>query len=510
MKKLFFILITLTVMAGCSQRQHPLLKQAWGVAEEKPNKANAILSKVRTDALTDDEKAEYGLLKTIVAYKIKSTDIGDNDSLISASIAYYNMHGDEWHRGRAYYFRGMLRMYRFGNMLDAIIDFKKSETIAEHADDKDLKNRVYDILHHVNIISHNQSQALKYARKWLDNSTALGDSVMMLKNLLICANAYADMDEMDSASVYIDKTLELEKHADASMLPSIYATAAIVYQEHGDEEKAIDYMKKWEGTASYENIGFLTLARIRKVQKQYDKAIRLLKVEMDLPDLDNKSRMKCMELLSELYELTGEKELNMETKAQIKAYDDSMKYVNRAMQMVDWQQKFDEVRQTKEFNHRLSWMQGVIIALIVVVVIAIGTGMIMHRRKVRRLSSRLDEDAQRISYHRTKIDELEGRMEHISSTLLVGTQMFNQLQQRQPIAEVTAKEQQSLVDYFSQLRPKRWQEWERKYNGLSTAQYIFLIMQDDLHYDDAAIAAALDVKRTSVRSMRSRIKSRER
>ena len=105
--------------------------------------------------------------------------------------------------------------------------------------------------------------------------------------------------------------------------------------------------------------------------------------------------------------------------------------------------------------------------------------------------------------------ELEKRMERISGTLLIGTQMFSQLQQRQCIAEVTAKEQQCLVDYFAQLRPKRWQEWERKYNGLSTAQYIFLIMQDDLHFDDEAIATALNVKRTSVRSMRSRIKGRE-
>ena len=480
MNKLLIILITVTIMAGCTERQHPLLKQAWGVVEEQPNKAYSILSKVNTDALTDDERAEYGLLKTITAYKIHGINIVDNDSLISASNAYYNAHGDEWHRGRAYYYRGMLRMHRYGNILDAIIDFKMAETVAEHADDKDLKNRVYDILHHVNIISHNRPQTLRYAQKWLDNSIALGDSVMMLKNLLICANAYADMDQTDSASVYMDRALKLEKHADASLLSSVY-----------------------------NNGGFLAMARIRKAQGQYDKAIRLLKVEIEIAEQDERTRMKCLELLSELYELTGQKELNMETKALIQAYDDSMKYVNRAMQMVDWQQKFDEVRQTKEFNHRLSWMQGLVITLIVVAIIAIGTGMIIHRRKVRRLSSRLDEDAQRISDHRTKIDELEGRMEHISSTLLVGTQMFNQLQQRMPIAEATAKEQQALVDYFAQLRPKRWQEWERKYSGLSTAQYIFLIMQDDLHYDDAAIAAALDVKRTSVRSMRSRIKSRE-
>ncbi len=195
--------------------------------------------------------------------------------------------------------------------------------------------------------------------------------------------------------------------------------------------------------------------------------------------------------------------------------------------MVDWQQQFDEVRQTKDFYNRMTWMQRLIIAMIVIVAIAIVVGIWWHRRKVRKLSFRLDEDAQRISELRTMIEqleksgadsgqemarlkeELESRMERISGTLLIGTQMYNQLQQRQCIAEANAKELQCLVDYFAQLRPKRWQEWERKYKGLSTAQYVFLIMQDDLHYDDEAIAAALNVKRPSVRSMRSRIKERE-
>ena len=75
---------------------------------------------------------------------------------------------------------------------------------------------------------------------------------------------------------------------------------------------------------------------------------------------------------------------------------------------------------------------------------------------------------------------------------------------------LTIDRMQCLVDYFAQLRPKRWQEWEHKYSGLSTAQYIFLIMQDDLHFDDETIAAILDVKRVSVRSMRARIKKSER
>ena len=73
-----------------------------------------------------------------------------------------------------------------------------------------------------------------------------------------------------------------------------------------------------------------------------------------------------------------------------------------------------------------------------------------------------------------------------------------------------SEERHCLIDYFAQLRPKRWQEWERTYASLTPAQYIFLILQDDLHYDDDTIAQMLAVKPASLRTLRSRLKGRER
>ena len=548
MKKLLIILTITAIVIGCTE-QHPLLRRAWNLMEEKPESAKAVLAKVYTNSLTESDMADYGLLKTIATYKThgmyKTYGMVENDSLVTVSIAYYNQHGDDWHRGRAYYYRGAIRMSKFGNIPDAVKDFKVAEIISEAADDEELKNLVYGMLYFVNASFNNHPQTLKYAHKWLNSNIELNDSMKILNSLIWCATAYADMGQTDSACIYIEKALTPQMLSLANeergtvnvikgrngvmtsyshLLPDIYAQAAKIYQQHGDDEKAMAYLTKWKETSHY--IGYLPEARIWKAQGQYEKAIELVKEE--LINCDRRTRMQCMELLSELYELTGNQEQALEAKKYLKAYEDSMRYVNQTLQMAEWQQKFDEVQQTKDFYRRTSWMQGLIIALIVVVILAIVFGMWWHRRKVRRLSFRLDEDASRISELRTNIEqleksgeqngqemtrlkeELENRMERISGTLLVGTQMFSQLQQRQCIAEATAKEQQCLVDYFAQLRPKRWQEWERKYSGLSTAQYIFLIMQDDLRFDDETIAAALNVKRTSVRSMRSRIKGRER
>ena len=542
MKKLFIILAVVALVMGCNEPQASLFMQAWKeIEEDRPRAAKEILSKVRPQYLSESSKVEYELLKTIVAFNTFGWI--ENDSIISASIAYYNKHGDDWHRGRAYYYRGVVRMHRFGNVHDAVKDFKVAEIISEKADDEELKNLIYQKLIYANIFTRNHPLVIRYSQKLLDSSIELKDTTMILRSLRMCASAYTDINQMDSAYTYMMKGLELKEYADRYILADIYSMLVTMYEEKGDTAKAEEYLKKLEETDTYTNIvhttqnriikvqsntnlGYLTQARMQKAQGQYEEAIRLAK--LGLTDRNQKKRMKCMELLSELYELTDSIELAIDAEKQVQAYNDSMKYVNQAKRIDEWQQRFDEVQQTKELYHRLSGMQGLIIALIVVVVLAIGIGMWWHRRKVRKLSFRLDEDTRRINELRTKIEqqeksgeengqemarlkeELESRMERISGTLLIGTQMYSQLQQHQCIAEATAKELQCLVDYFAQLRPKRWQEWERKYKNLSTAQYVFLIMQDDLHYDDEAIATALNVKRTSVRSMRSRIKERER
>lgn len=543
MKKLFIILAVIALVIGCTERQHPLFRQAWEQIESNPDSAKVILTKVRPNSLSESGQAEYGLLKTIADYKTLGTI--KNDSLISASIAYYDRHGDDWHRGRAHLYRGALRMYRPHNIpnaildtivtdhdtlvaekvppeyhQDAIKDLKTAETIAEDADDEKLKNHAYELMAYTNISFRDYPRILKYSHKWLDSSIKLNDSVKILRGLFLCATTYNRMGQTDSATVYTKKGVELAKHADA-WLPAYeeYFEKAEIYLTLGIIKNAEDSLKAWE-----EIIGYQTRAKALKEQGKYEEAIKQAKLGLEHSDQLN--CLRCWELLYEIYNLTGDKELASFAKMQ--TYNGMYGLGRMNTQMEDWQRILEDERNTKDLNHRLSGMQKLIIALIAVVVLAIGIGMWWHRRKVLKLSFRLDEDARRISELRTKIElqeksgeengqemarlkeELENRLERISSTLLIGTQMYNQLQQRQCIAEATAKEQQCLVDYFAQLRPKRWQEWERKYKNLSTAQYVFLIMQDDLRYDDETIASILNVKRTSVRSMRSRIKERER
>ena len=526
MKRFVWMVMAVGLLLACgggSKSTLWRLQQVGDVIESRPDSALVILGKMDVASLTEEERAEYGLLMTMAEYKTHH-GIYTNDTMISASVKYYDQHGDKWHKASAYYYRGGV-MYAKEMIPEAIQDLKRAETLAETLDDELLRNKIYELLAYCNYKNNNHPLILKYSQKLLDSSRKMNDSVMVARSYTMVATGFANMEEMDSARVYVLKSLDWIDPLDSEIQSEMLCNVAIMFQETGDAEKAEQYLTDW--VLKHANgKGYITLARIRQKQGRYEEAVSCAKKSLEC--IDHKTHRRSLELLAELYSQMGDSSQAYAMQRRSKELTDSLASANKASQMADWQMKYDEERQSKELYRRTSWMLWTIIALAVVVAVAIALGTWWHRRKVSRLSFRLDEDARRISELRTKIEqleksgkdsgqemarlkeELESRMERISGTLLVGTQMYSQLQQHQCIAQAAAKELQCLVDYFAQLRPKRWQEWERKYKDLSTAQYVFLIMQDDLRYDDEAIAAALDVKRPSVRSMRSRIKGRER
>ena len=521
MKKIGYLVIMLVIaLAGCTERQNPLLKQAKDLIDVRPDSAMTILTQVNLRSLSESQKAEYGLIITMADYKTHKSF--ENDSLISACLAYFDRHGDDWYRGRAYYYRGAIRMFRFGNLPDAIKDFKMSEVIAEDADDEQLKNRVYELLDYANYYTRNAPLILKYSKKFLESSIELKDTALILRSLFMCATSHADMEQTDSAYTYVMRGLDLISYADTILLADIYAITAAMYQERGNIKKAEEYLEKWKATKSTSYRGYITSARILKAKGRYEEAID--EAKRGLMDNDRKIQIRLLELLSELYEITGDKDHALKALKQMEACADSITVTNQAKQMTDWQRKFDEERWEKESRQRMMKMGGVIIFIVLLLVVVI----LWHRRRMQKISFQLDENARRITENQTEIERLQQSGEaseqtiaelnkqieisrqRISNQLLTGTWLFVKLQQKECIADMTPDERLCLVNYYAQLRPKRWQEWERTYISLTPSQYVFLILQDDLHYDDDTIAHILDVKPASLRTLRSRIKGRER
>ena len=521
MKNIAWILVVIAMIAGCSETRHPLLKEAAGIVHQRPDSALALISRVDTASLSEADRMEYRLLKIMTDYIVMHQ--ADGDSLITTCVDYYDKHGDAWHRGRAYYYRGGIRRHLLGRTFDAIKDYKVAETIAEDANDELLKNMVYDNLAYANYNCFNHLLILEYSQKYLESSRKMNDSVMTLRGLHFCASAYAYMDQNDSAYAYIFRSIDYIDLADSILRAGIYQNIAAMYEERGDAENARKYLEKWRNDKAASNFkGYETMARLLEAQGHYQEAIE--EAKKCLTEKDPLVRSHSMEVLSRLYEKTGDMSAALDMKRQQDAFTDSVMKANHSLEIADWQRKFDEERWEKR-SHRQMMKAGIAFLSFLFV---LTMGIWWYWRRVRSLRFRLDEHARRITENQAEIERLqqsgeaneqtivelnkqiEANRQHISNKLLVGTRCFVKLQEMENASDMTAEERQCLIDYFAQLRPKRWQEWERTYASLTPSQYLFLILQDDLHYDDNTIAHILDVKPASLRTLRSRIKGRER
>ena len=521
MKKIVWILIVIAMMAGCNEVRNPRLKEAAEIVHQRPDSARIIISKVDTASLSETDRMEYNLLKVMTDYIVLHQ--AEGDSLISTCVDYYDQHGDTWHRGRAYYYRAGIRMRCLGEMVDGVKDYKVAERIAEDADEELLKNMVYENLAYANYYCLNYTLLLNYSQKFLESSRKMNDSVMTMRALHMCAAGYAQMNLRDKAYDFIVKSLDYIDLADSLLRSDIYCNVAVMYQEKNDErntQKYLDLWKKYKTAASIK--GNVTEARLLKAQGHYEEAIETVKSCITLKDPF--LHINSMELLAELYELMGDKGEALEVKKLNDAFRDSVMTVNHSLEIADWQQKYDEEHWEQKSRKRMMEMVGIIIAIVLVLAI----GVWWHRRRVKELGFQLDENARRMTENLAEIERLqqsgevseqtitelkkqiETSRKRISNKLLVGTRCFVKIQQKEGIADISAEERQCLIDYFAQLRPKRWQEWEHTYASLTPTQYVFLILQDDLHYDDDTIAQLLGIKPASLRTLRSRIKGRER
>ena len=521
MKKIAWILVVIAMIEGCSETRHPLLKEAADIVHQRPDSARAIISKVDTASLSEADRMEYRLLKIMTDYIVLHR--ADGDSLITTCVDYYDRHGDAWHRGRAYYYRAGIRRHLLDRTFDGIKDYKIAETIAEDADDELLKNMVYENLAFANYNCFTHPLILEYSQKFLLSSLKLNDSVMTLRGLQMCASAYAYMDQSDSAYACIFRSMDYIDLADSILRADIYHNIAAMYQEQGDDENARMYLEKWKNDKAASSFkGYLVEARLLEAQGHYEEALE--SVKKSLSEKDPLVRNHSMEVLSKLYEKIGDMNAALDMKRQKDVFTDSVMKANHSLEIADWQKKFDEKR-WEERSHRQMMKAGIAFLSFLFV---LTMGIWWYWRRVRSLRFRLDEHARRITENQAEIERLqqsgeaneqtiaelnkqiEANRQRIANKLLSGTRQFVKLQRKEPVASMTAEERQCLIDYFAQLRPKRWQEWERTYNSLTPSQYVFLILQDDLHYDDDTIAHILDVKPASLRTLRSRIKGRER
>lgn len=341
MKKIIINITLCILLIACGKNGvSGIFSQTWKIIEQRPDSARALLAKIDIPSLTDKEQAEYGLLMTMVDIKTRHNQI-QNDSMISSSIRYYDKYGDKWHKAMAYHYRGVVK-YALKNVPEAIKDLKKAESLAETLDDELLRNKIYERLAYCNYKNNNFPLVLKYSKKLLDSSKKMNDSMMVARSYTMVASGFANMEEMDSARIYILNSLDWIDAVDSLTQNEILCNVAAMYQETGEVEKAEQYLTDW--VLNHANgFGYITLAHIRQKQGKYEEAVTHAKKSLEC--MDQKNYIHSLELLAELYSQMGDSSQAYAMQRRSKEFTDSLVSANKVSQMADWQMKFDEQQQ---------------------------------------------------------------------------------------------------------------------------------------------------------------------
>ena len=188
-----------------------------------------------------------------------------------------------------------------------------------------------------------------------------------------------------------------------------------------------------------------------------------------------------------------------------------------------WIQNYD-AEHHRRYTSELYIIMSVVIGVFAV---ALLMGWWYYRRKVRQFNSIISENTSRIVEYRKEILRLEingdehefqiaelkrkinERQEKMAAKIHIGTKLYERMRAGDSIADVPAADLQCLVEYFALLSPRQWYEWEQRYDMLTPRQIAFLILCDDLHYDDEQIGDIMGIKNTAIRSIKSRIRKRE-
>ena len=356
MRKIMKVAILCALLVACGKSGlSDRFSQAWEVIEQQPDSVRVLLADMDVPSLSEGERAEYGLLMTMVDIKTRHEQI-KNDSMITESVKYYDQHGDKWHQAIAYHYRGVVK-YALKNVPEAIKDLKRAETLAETLDDELLRNKIYERLAYCNYWSSNPPILLKYSQKLLESSKKMNDSVMVARSYLMVASGFDAMGMMDSARVNLLQSLDWIDALDDSLgRNDILDNVAMMYQEAGDVEKAEQYLTDWVLKHSSRGRAYATLACIRQKQGRYEEAVSCAK--KSLQAADHQVHKQSLDLLAELYSQMGDSSQAYAMQRRSKEFTDSLVSANKASLMADWQMKFDEQQREKSFYRRFTIMGG--------------------------------------------------------------------------------------------------------------------------------------------------------
>lgn len=509
------VIMSCLTFNGCvrgDSERNQLARAEWLLRSDSPVEARALLDSIDVSRLDNDEYAWRRLLDIQTAYKLYQPVPAD--SSITSLVDYWEKRGNKPRHCLALCYRGLTRNSD-GNLEGAALDLKHAETIAESLGDLYLRNRVYSSLAAVNYTSGIDTLTLLYARKELQTGKEAGNKgwILYAYNHLACS--FDMMRRPDSVASYIEAVIPLLDSVPPNSRADHLSNVGTYYLMNGDTARALEF--GWRSReAKHLSSNANLLARIYFSRGDTVRAMQIWREADNEGSLDD--RIHIAAAMAEQFYSKGYYQQAGETNIRLNRLKDSLLTQGKTIQLQQLQLDYDH-REKMQRSRRSIWAMAIAFSLIIL--LAVGIFVISKRRYAIRIitASRAVKDSEKrietlenmIDNHDREIKSLRRKMaleaERQSDMIARGKVLYESLGSGATTINWKKAQFEDFLAYYKVLNPDFFESIDKEYTGLSSGNRFMLALQD-MGLDNNEMARILCISASSLRSARSRLKSK--
>lgn len=242
MKKIIYLFAILLMLSACNgTRVSEKLNQVDSlIAKEQIDSACVIHHSLNEADMSPEDQAHYYLLATQLGYV---TDLPlSTDSLLEMAFTYYNKVGNNHKLANVYYYKSLWSENN-NNYPQAILYGKEAERLAMKTDDVRLQFKIAESLAFLNAFSGNNLLELQYAKKALALAQRVQNKNWIAYSYNRISFAFANLNQLDSASYYIEKTIPYIDYVYDSDKAVFLMNMGLLYKDN-DPQRAKDLFEK--------------------------------------------------------------------------------------------------------------------------------------------------------------------------------------------------------------------------------------------------------------------------
>ena len=517
------ILMVVCVAASCdtaSETNRDIARADSLLCHNLVDSAAVLLDGLEPQSASDS--AYYFVMGAEVSYRRgEPIDLDEVDY----SIKYYMQHLDNRKLACAYYYMVCAYFVKDTFPNDCFILLKKAEHAADLTTDVNLKNKICSALTFANHADNHIDEALKYAKKEYGYALILENRRDIAYALIRMSLCYRHSGIKDSAEHYINKCRMLVDEVDDGDKSFIYNLLGEFCMEY-DPNAALNY--------------FRSALKCKKLPETYYNVAQIYLSRNDT----SRWHAYCDSALSNAW--YEEKIDILSDIAQSNYEDDNIAAYKRTTDMMldTWKDfiKFEkdnltlEIQRKYDFERQQAVYQRNIFICLTMIVVLVGLCVIIHQKRLRDRQSIIQKNLEAENHNlqlynelceaQNRIAEYEQNIQHLHNLLDVAESKEYDASKKQ-IAEILDRGKSVFekidktvcvaddteywiycIFYFKTKYPRRSKALFDNYSKLTTDEKLFVIIDDYFKKQDADIATILNISPVTVRTRRSKLKSK--